>query len=108
MAKLGQDANPSKKETILKKPKTQEKPAKRIKPFWRESTSSSQMGHVPKTPQKEQQTEEENITQEVEREENSEQTIQIKKSKSETGEETEKKEEKEEMMDEPEKKRRYP
>ena len=63
------------------------------------------MGQLPKTPQKEQQTEEENITQEVEKEENPEQTIQIKKSKSETGEETEKEEEKEEIIDEPEKKK---
>ena len=106
VAKLGQDANTNKKETIKKKPKTQEKPAKPIQPFWRESTSSSEMGQIPKTPPKEQQTEEGNITPEVEREENPEQTIQITKSKSEKGEETEK-EEKEKMIDEPEK-RRYP
>ena len=89
VAKIGQDANTNKKETHKKKPKTQEKPSKPIQPFWRESTSSSEMGQLPKTPQIEQQTEEENITQEVERE-NPEQTIQIKKSKSETAEEKEK------------------
>ena len=59
------------------------------------------MGRIPKTPQKEQQTEEENITQEAESEKKPKQTIQIEKSKSETGEETEK----EEMMDEQEKKK---
>ena len=59
-------------------------------------------GQIPKTPQIEQQTEEENTTQEAaEREENPEQTIQIKKSKSETGEESEK----EEMMDKQETKK---
>ena len=89
---------------LSKKPKTQEKTAKPIQPFWRGSTSSPELVQIPKMPQKEQQTEEENITQEVEREENPEQTIQIKKSKSETGEETKKEEEKEEMIDEPEKK----
>ena len=87
VAKMGQGANPTKKETVKKKSKIQEKPAKLIQPFWGESTSSSKMGQIPKTPQIEQQTEE-NTTQEAEREENPEQTIQIKKSKSETGEET--------------------
>ena len=105
VAKMGQDANTNKKETIKKKPKIQERPAMPIQPFWRESTSSSEMGQTTKTPQKEQQTEEENITQEVEREENPEQTIQVKKSKNEKGEETEKEGEKEETIDEPEKKK---
>ena len=43
VAKLGQGANPTKKETVKKKPKFHEKPAKPIQPFWRESTSSSEM-----------------------------------------------------------------
>ena len=51
VAKLGQNASTNKKETIKKKPKTQEKPAKSIQPFWRESTSSPKMGQIPKTPQ---------------------------------------------------------
>ena len=60
------------------------------------------MGQILKTPQIEQQTEEENTTQEAaEREENPEQTIQIKVSKSEIGEEPEK----EEMMDKQETKK---
>ena len=68
VAKMGQGANSAKKETAKKKPKIQEKPAKPIQPFWRESTSSSEMGQIPKTPQIEQtphieqQSEEENVT----------------------------------------------
>ena len=60
------------------------------------------MEQIPKTPQIEQQIEEENTAQEAaEREENPEQTIQIKGSKSEIGEESEK----EEMMDKQEAKK---
>ena len=93
VAKLGQGANSAKKKTVKKKSKIQERPAKPEQPFWRESTSSSEMGQIPKTPQIEQQSEEENITQEAaEREENPEQPIQIKESKTEIDEEPERKE----------------
>ena len=103
MAKMGHDAIANKKEVYKKKPKTQEKASKPIQPFWRESTSSSEMGQPPKMPQREQQTEGEMTPREIKRKENQDQTVQIKKSKCETGEETEK-EEKEEMTFEPEKK----
>ena len=100
IAKMGQSANSAKKETAKKKLKIQEKPEKPIQPFWRESTSSSEMGQIPKTPQKEetphieQQLDEEEIVaqEEKEREVSPEQTVQVKESKSETEEESEKEE----------------
>ena len=104
VAKLGQSTNSAKKESAKKKTKIQEKPEKPIQPFWRESTSSSEMGQIPNLPQKEQmayreqQSEEEevNVVQnEKEREVSPEQTVQIKESKS----ETEGASEKEEMSD---------
>ena len=108
VAKMGQSANSPKKETAKKKSKIQEKPEKPIQPFWRESTSSSEMGQIPKMPQKEQtahreqQLEEEEIVaqDEKEREVSPEQTVQIKESKSEIEEASEK----EETLDEQEKK----
>ena len=103
VAKMGQSANSAKKETAKKKSKIQEKPEKPIQPFWRESTSSFEMGQIPKMPQKEQtphieqqSEEEENVVQdEKEKEVSPEQTVQIKESKSEIEEESEK----EEMLD---------
>ena len=103
VAKMGQSANSAKKETAKKKSKIQEKPEKPIQPFWRESTSSSEMGQIPKMPQKEQTAyreqqseEEENVVQdEKEREVSPEQTVQTKESKGETEEASEK----EEMLD---------
>ena len=100
VAKMGQSANSAKKETAKKKSKIEEKPVKPIQPFWRESTSSSEMGQIPKMPQKEQTAhreqqseEEENVVQdEKEREVSPEQTVQIKESKSETEEASEKEE----------------
>ena len=103
---MGQSANSAKKETAKKKSKIQQKPEKPIQPFWRESTSSSEMGQIPKMPRKEQtphieqqSEEEENVVQdEKEREVSPEQTVQIKESKCEIEEESEK----EKMLDQQE------
>ena len=115
VAKLGQSTNSAKKESAKKKTKIQEKPEKPIQPFWRESTGSSEMGQIPKLPQKEQmayreqqseeeEEEEENVVQnQNEREVSPEQTVQIKESKSETEEASEKEEmsDKQEMKNAP-------
>ena len=110
VAKLGQSTSSAKKETAKKKSKFQEKPAKQIQPIGRESTSSSEMGQIPKMPQEEQlpnitieqhSEEEDNARQKfAEKEASPEQAVQIKEARSEIEEQSEKEEEMGEKQEE--------